>query len=104
MKRDSSSTKENLAKTGFNKLSTRKRPLEHQLSSLSSTQAFFNLNNPPPIITSNTNTHPFYKTLGSNNFIEWSRPESKQAFRKFVGRPETSKGVRPMEKISRKWE
>lgn len=36
--------------------------------------------------------------------MELTRPESKQAFRKCIGRPETSKGVRPLEKNMRKWE
>lgn len=34
--------------------------------------------------------------------MEWNRPESKQAFRKSIIRPETSKGGRPMEKLDKK--
>jgi len=45
----------------------------------------------------------FYSTFGCNNFIEKSRPESKQAFRKYMGRPETSKGGRTYDRLSRKW-
>lgn len=35
--------------------------------------------------------------------MSWNRPESKQAYRKYFCRPETSKGVRTIEKTSQKW-
>lgn len=99
------STKENGQKFMPRKVSTRKKQLLHHPSLLSSTQTSFfpnrnhsELNSPGPLL------NPFYQTLGSNNFMPASRPESKQAYRKQLCRPETSKGMRPMEKTSTKWQ
>lgn len=101
MKRASSSTKENATRNTITKLSSKKRPLEHHQSALSSTQTFFPTT-PASFHPSTPTNHPFYKTLSTNHFLDWHRPESKQAYRRFGGRPETSKGVRPMEKVPRK--
>lgn len=101
MKRVSSSTKENGVRTSLSKLSTRKRPLEHHICAFTHTQAFFPQSNSPSMGPQN---HPFYQTQGSSNLPSWTRPESKQAYRKLPSRPETSKGVRPMERISRNWQ
>ena len=69
MKRSSSSTKENGLRNTHKKQSIRKRPIENQLNSLSSTQTFFPSTNTPGINTSNSNLNQFYKTIGSNNFM-----------------------------------
>jgi hypothetical protein len=97
MKRSSSSSaKENALRGCFNKFSANKHPNTH-LTSAQPPQ------DPPQPPTPNPYLEQFYKTFGSNNYVEWSRPESKQACRKFCGRPETSKGIRPLEKMSKKW-
>jgi hypothetical protein len=36
--------------------------------------------------------------------MEFRRPETKQVFRKCLGRPITSKGVRPLEKNVKSWQ
>ena len=84
MKRTSSSAKENGLRGSLSKLSARKKPLEHHLSALSSTQTCFSSSSQSilPVHSSAS-----YRTLGSHNVIDWGRPESKQAYRK--------QGVRP---------
>ena len=102
MLRSSSSTKEN-SRAPYKVPSNRKRRMEQHLSSLSNTQTLFTPCQVSEISTPNVTRNQFYKTFGSNNFVEWKRPESKQAYRKFFSRPETSKGIRTNDKQSRKW-
>lgn len=103
MKRSSSSTKENGLKNTHKKSATRKWYLDNNLTSLASTQTFFPSRQQSSMNSPQVATSPFYNTLGPNNFPEWGRPESKQAYRKYYCRPETSKGVRTAEKPSNKW-
>lgn len=85
MKRSpSSASKENPPRGCINKLSYRQRNNEQQLK-MGCTQSLI----PGQLHRESHpwNTPDFYKTFTHNNFIELSRPESKQAFRKCMGRP-----------------
>jgi len=106
MKRSSSSTaKENALRHAVSKLSINKQPKNPQLNSFNSNHSLLNQHSAQHTSTETPNPYfeQFYTTFGSNNFAEWSRPTSKQAYRKLGGRPETSKGVRPIEKVAKRW-
>lgn len=103
MKRSSSTSKENALRNGVGKSSTRGQKRLDDFSKMSCTQSLAPETTYPNSTLTKVSSKDFYKTFGCNNFFESSRPESKQASRKFLERPETSKGIRTLERFSRKW-
>lgn len=87
----------------MSKLSAKKHANNHQFTTFNSTSSLLHEHPPKHSDTQNPYFQQFYRTFGSHNFGEWSRPESKHAYRKLCGRPETSKGIRPMEKLPKRW-
>lgn len=88
MKRSSSSSaKENILRNCISKSSIRKPFPNHHHSTVLNPQTRIPAPIDSPHQTPNTCLDQFYKTFGSNNYLEWTRPESKQACRKLIGRP-----------------